>query len=281
MNDAAGNRLWRVQGSEGPLALKRYSRRRSRAAELGRAALTWIAGRKSLPTARGRRRAELHLLRHWRAQGFDVPLVWEPHEKQLGDRSCLLLEWIEAPVLLDLLRRKANTPPARRARLLRLLGAEMGRRHARAVSTRDPRLIQEHATAAHVFVCPAELRDGRPEHLVRFDHEQGFLPRQPVLPLVTKEIASTLRGLAKKTDPAVFADDLRVWAAAYTDAAREQPELLRRAVEEAFHSASLARRLQWRIDRAQCERRGSPHKFDVLCALRELTASEPAAPQPA
>jgi len=272
VSSGEGNRVWRVDTPQGPLALKRYARRNSLASDLVRAGLTWLLGRKSLPTAAGRRRAELFLLRHWRAQGFDVPGVWEPHEKQLGDEHCLLLEWIDAPVLLQLLRRKADTPPAERARLLALLGAEMGRRHAHALTTDDPRLIQEHGSADHLFVCREGTRDGRPEHLVRFDHEQGFLPRQPVLPLITKEVAATLRGLAKKSDPQVFADDLRVWAEAYHDASRAAPELLRRAVDEAFHSPSRARRLVWRLDRASCERQRSPHKFDVLRALREHCA---------
>ncbi|GJM22463.1 MAG: hypothetical protein DHS20C15_23780 [Planctomycetota bacterium] len=266
MSSSEGNRVWRVESAKGPLALKRYAMRNSPVADAVRSTLTWLWRRKSSPTARGRRHAEFTLLRHWRQLGYDVPRVWKPEELGLGDANTLLIEWIDGPTLLDLVRRKANTPPEQRHALLRKLGDEMGRRHERALADNDPALIQEHGSAAHVFVS----EQGGSQRLVRFDHEQAFLPGQDVLPLITKEVAATLRSLAKKTDPSGFDDDLAAWVAGYN-----APDLLRALVDEAFHSDSLARRCLWWLDRAFSRRQKSPHKFDVLDALRALSVSPP------
>lgn len=264
MSSNDGNRVWRVETPEGPLALKRYAMRNSPLSDTLRSTLTFLRHRKSLPTARGRRDAEFRLLRHWRAQGYDVPQVWKPEERGLGDRNTLLIEWIEGPTLLDLVRRKAKLPNEQRHELLRKLGHEMGRRHEQALADNDPTLIQEHGSADHVFVCG----HGDAQRLVRFDHEQAFLAGQDVLPLVTKEVAATLRGIAKKTDPASFPDDLLAWVAGY-----DAPTLLRAAVDEAFRSKSLARRFVWWLDRTFTRRQKSPHKFDVLDALRAVELS--------
>lgn len=264
-----GNRVWRVETPDGRRVFKHYSRRRGRFATWLRAFLARLYGKKTTPTARGRRDAELAQLRHWREAGFDTPRVWESTAGVGADPQLLILEWIEGPSFEDLLRRRGQTPRPERDRLCRRLGAELGARQRAAFDGDDPSLIQEHATIAHALAAG--------ERLVRYDHEQAYLPGQPVLPLLAKELAGNLRSLARIHDPEVIAADLDAFVAGYADDA-----LLQLILAEVRHSTSAWRRLGWALDRRRCAGQRRPNKFDVLDAVGEILsrAATPARPAP-
>ncbi len=213
-----GNRIWRVDTPDGPVAQKLYLRRTRWPREELRALLTRLGGRKTSPRAAVRRETERALLRAWREAGVDVPRELSERHPELAGPRVLVLEWVEGPLLLALLKRKAGTPPAERDRLLRRFGADWRRRHETALRRSDPSFIQEHGSLAHVIVAG--------DRFVTFDLEQGFRPGGPVPPALAKEVADTLRTLMGRGDPDRFRDDVRAVVAGYAE-----PGPLRAAVD--------------------------------------------------
>jgi len=259
-----GNRIWRVDTPDGPVAQKLYVRRTRWPREEVRALLTRLGGRKTSPRAAARRRTERALLTAWRAAGVDVPAELSATHPELAGPRVNVLEWVEGPLLLALLKRKADTTDEERDRLLRRFADGWRRRHDTAVERGDPSFVQEHGSLAHVIVCG--------DRLVTFDLEQGFRPRGTVLPVLAKEVADTLRTLMGRGDPERFEDDLRSLVAGYGDDAR-----LRTVVDHYLRPTgprALLRALDRRRERRLGRRASKYAALEALDALLRSGGSE-------
>lgn len=238
-----GNRVWRVDTPAGAFLQKLYFPRKGALREGLRAVGTRLLGAKTSPRAAVRRRTEERLLRHWRAVGCDVPAVVEPAAVGLCAGPGLLMELIEGPQLLELLRRRTATPRPQRDDLLRRYGAAWAARHRLALERDDPSLAQEHGTLAHVLVSG--------ERLVAFDLEQTWRPGHPVVAALGKELSGVLRSLVRVTEPETFAGDLAALVDGYGDRAQ-----LATLIEEVLASRSPWRRWVRRLDRRREQRAG-------------------------
>jgi len=171
-----------------PAVLKCYGRKTARTrACLRQFGSLALVGKSSI-SPRGRRRTEAEALALWRREGFDVPRVLAEAPPPGFEGPGLLLEWIRGESLADLLRHRRGSPEGRRA-ILGRFAALLGKRHARALELREPRLLFEHPTLEHVLV------EG--ERLVHIDLEIVFRRRRSLERIVRREIAGFLHSLAK------------------------------------------------------------------------------------
>jgi tRNA A-37 threonylcarbamoyl transferase component Bud32 len=161
---------------------------------------------KSSIRARDRFATELALLRLWRAEGVDVPEVYQAGD---ADTRFIAMEYCPGPNLKDLLR-KPSAPEEQKLELVRRYAESVGARHAAVRRCSDPRLVHTHPSPNHVLVSG--------ERLVFFDLETTHDPRRDVDVLVSLELLSLLGSLARTAPelaPAAFA----AFAAAYPDRA--------------------------------------------------------------
>ncbi len=148
-----------------------------------------------------RQRTERESLEAWRAGGFDVPALLDwPLPAEVPPHR-LLLEWLPG----DLLSARVCWPHVAREekeRLLARLAREVARRHGRALERREPRLVQSHATLAHVMVVPAATGPqagavaAAGERLVTFDFEVAWARRSALERLVALEVGQLVESIA-------------------------------------------------------------------------------------
>lgn len=250
-----GNRSWRIETPRGPALQKLYVERGRAYSVALRDALVLLARTKSPSRALARRATERRLLSLWREHGVDVPADWTDDLPQFGAPDVAVHEFIAGSRPLWDLVVEGEIEPAAREALLRRFADSWGRRHAEALRAREAGLVQEHATIRHVLVAGGRL--------VWIDHEQAFLPRSDVRPLVAKEVTDLLRSLWKRVGSVRFAADLAVIVDAYPDRT-----VLRGAVDS-YLAATGARRILWAIDRRLRTPRRRRAKYGMLEALDE------------
>ncbi|HZL99782.1 MAG TPA: hypothetical protein VFD43_05970 [Planctomycetota bacterium] len=251
-----GNRIWRVATPQGTVLQKFYGERggwlHAWARELG----TRLYGHKTSTRAAGRRATEARLLRLWREAGLDVPEDLSGAHPDLANERTLVLEDVPGPLLSSALADRA-LPDARREELLRRFGRQWCARHRLALQRGEAALVQEHATLQHVIVSG--------ERLVVFDLENAFRPRRDLGPILAKEIAATLRSLAKCVEPARLHRDLEVLIGAYEDTPR-----LAAAAGHYLDNPRPWWRLLWALDRRRARLAGRHgDKYVMLEALRD------------
>jgi hypothetical protein len=257
------NRVWRTETPSGPVIQKYYLERAGPIRAVLRDLLIRAIGVKTVACPSARRATERRLLARWRAAGFDVPEdLTERHAWIAGPRVGVY-EFVEGTPLYDLLRRPDLGADERRD-VLRRFAADWSRRHAEALRSGDPELLQEHGTIRHVLVAGPRL--------VTIDFEQAFLPRPDLRPLVAKEIASYLRSLWKRVGPEQFQADLAAILEGYADR-----KILRAAADEYLVPRTFARRLLWAGDRRMRAVRGGRDraKYGPLEALRAALDAAP------
>jgi hypothetical protein len=245
-----GNRIWLVATPEGPVVQKLYAERRGLVRRWGRRMLTAALPRKSSPSARARKRTEERLLLHWHEAGFDVPELRTARHPELGGPLVNVIEFVEGRVLGRLLTRDEVTG-ADRDELLSRFAADMSRRHARALETRDSALIQTHATLFHVIV--------RDDRFVTIDLERAHRRRRNLVPLIAREIGGCLRSIAKRMDEDAFARDVRAFVAGY-----DRRDILAAVVREAESSRHPVRRAIRSLDRRRKRHKGHGSKHIAL-----------------
>jgi hypothetical protein len=252
-----GNRLWIVKAGAETVIQKLYGARYG----LPRRFLTALAGRKTGCGPKARRQAEAAGLALFTTHGFPVPRDRSAEFPSLASGSVLVMEFVAAPPLGDILRERLFDR-GRRSELLRRFSAGWCARHRKALELPEPGLIEEHGTFDHVLV------DG--DRFVTIDLEQAFRPGQPVAPLIAKEVAGYLRSLWNRTSTGTFAADLEAIVAGYPDR-----ELLRRAAEEYIGGQDRRPKLRWRLDAflRKLGRRGEG-KYAPLIALAGRLARE-------
>jgi hypothetical protein len=216
-----GNYLYKVPWDGGSAVLKVYVGSRG---ALGRAwkslANVLLYGQTSY-AARTRRRVERECLDLWARHGFRTFRVFD--EVEVVAPGCppggyLLLEYVERPRLGRHVADPA-VPLAERLSTWRRFLAEWGRRHALAVSLREPRLVHENGDGKHVML----MEDGG---FLWFDFEMVYRSRSTVRRHVAHEIVQYLwqiaRGMPEAERDALYAETVRHYPA------RERMRLLRR-----------------------------------------------------
>jgi hypothetical protein len=262
-----GNRLWVVDTPRGRVLQKLYAERGGALRCRVRDLLARLRGGKSGTRAAARRATERRLLALWRAAGCEVPRDLSDEHADLVNKRTLVLEWVEGPLLSRALR-EAGADRARRDALLERFGADCRRRHDLALQRGEPGLVQEHGGVQHVIVAG----DAGAPRLVTFDLESAFAPRRDLLPLLAKEVAATLRSLAKAQgrdfEEGAFRADVRAFVRGYGERAR-----LAACAAHYLRPRGFTWVL-WALDRALEEREeGEGGKYDVLSVLQEVLAS--------
>jgi hypothetical protein len=282
-----GNRVWRVETPQGPVLQKLYADRGSRLHAWGRDLATSLRGGKTGTRAAARRATEARLLALWRAHGCDVPADVSASHPELANERTLVLECVEGVLLSQLLADPALRR-GRRDELIERFASGIGARHTRALELGEAGLVHEHGGTQHVLVSgtgparglgapgpPAETARLPVAQLrfVNFDLENSFAPRADLQPLLAKELAASLRSLARgsRGDQAGLRADVEAFARGYGDAAR-----LKSVVGTYLHNRSPLWRLVWAIDRRREEQRGAARgKFVALRMLDDVLRSEP------
>ena len=181
-------RIIKVPYGQRFLILKCYGLKRSRLRAFFREFGSRAVVRKSSITARSRHDTELAVLALWKREGFDVPAVYPLPVLPKGFPCCTAMEWIPGPTIATVLQDK-GTSLARKREIITRYAGMWGKRHARALELREPRLLQENPTLSHVF-----FSDNR---LVHFDFEIVFTRKNDLERLVRREIAGVLESMAK------------------------------------------------------------------------------------
>lgn len=205
-----GHRVLKLLSEGEPIVLKCYglktSRLRTFLRELGCLA---IVGKSSI-RAGARFKTEREVLELWRREGFDVPRVLSAEPPATIHGPCLTLEWIPGRNFSHLLR-CAETSLDRKRELIERFAAVLGKRHERALSLQETRLIFEHPTLDHVLVWG--------DRLVHFDFEIVFARTKDVERLLRREIAGFLRSLSKSSGEN-FPTLLKIFTETYPDSSR-------------------------------------------------------------
>jgi hypothetical protein len=252
-----GNRIWRVQLEQGVVLQKLYAERGGALHAWARELGSRLRGGKTSTLAAGRLATERRLLALWRQAGLAVPADLTGQHPDLANERTLVLEWVDGRLLSDLLV-DPETPADERARLLAAFAGELSRRHRLALERSEAGLILEHAGVQHVLVAG--------DRLVTFDLENGFRPRADPRPLIFKELAGTVRSLARLAAEDRLGQDLEAFVGAY-----EPRELLEGTVRHYLQNPHPAWRLVWRLDRWREARRGPrTGKYPVLERLDEV-----------
>ncbi|MCU0724222.1 MAG: hypothetical protein MUE73_00300 [Planctomycetes bacterium] len=252
-----GNRLWVVPAEGGPVVQKLYGPRYGPIRRM----LTALAGRKTGCAPEARRRTEACLLALFASHGFPVPRDRSAELPWLASDRVLVLEYVAAPPLGNILRERLFDR-RRRDGLLGRFAAAWCARHRKALDLCEPRLVQEHGTFDHVLV------DG--DRFVTIDLEQGFRPGQRVAPLVAKEVAGYLRTLWNRTSREIFEADLRAIVSGYPERG-----ILRSAAVEYVGGDGRRPKLRWRVDAILRKFGGrGAAKYAPLLALSRLLARE-------
>jgi hypothetical protein len=282
-----GNRIWRVQTSSGPVLQKLYAERGSWLHAWGRELASRLRGGKTSTRAAGRRATEARLLALWREHGCDVPAELSAQHPALANARTLVLEFIDGPLLSELLA-DAGLPRARRDALIARFAADVAARHDRALASGEAALVQEHGGVQHVLVATVQGERASsgadvernamatpPDHELRFvsfDLENAFTPRADVTPLLAKEIAGCVRSLARcgKPDAQRLRADVEAFVRGYGHRDR-----LRAAAAHYLRSPSPLWRAIWALDRRREERRARAHgKFVMLQMLDDILDRE-------
>lgn len=203
-------RISKVTAGDHTYVVKQYGLKRSWIRAVLRSISHATYAGKSGVSARARLQTERETLQLWAREGIDVPAILP--ENLVPDSISglvLVLEWVGGLSLREVLH-CTETPLARKRELLARFARTCAYRHDRALALRDPRLIFEHPTFAHVLV------DG--ERLSHIDFEMVFTRAGRIEASMQREIVSFLRTLSKLRDN--FDELFRCFIEAYPDRQR-------------------------------------------------------------
>lgn len=204
------HRVLKVDLQGGPAVVKCYGRKGSRLQALSRQFGSRLLLGKSSYTARGRHDTERLALELWRREGFDTPRILDVEQLWQAGQPCLAMEFVPGQLLSKVLR-SADEPLDRKKALVARFAETAGRRHARALELREPRLVFKHPTFSHVIVSG--------ERLVHFDFEQTLTYAGNTERYARHEIAGFLCGLPYP-DQETFFQLFNSFCAGYSDRGR-------------------------------------------------------------
>jgi tRNA A-37 threonylcarbamoyl transferase component Bud32 len=144
-------------------------------------------GQSSFQT-KGRLQTEREVLALWRREGFNVPKILSPAFLSEFHQPCLAMEFIKGQSLGEVLQSK-EVSLDRKKTLISTFCRDMGRRHERALESKEIRLLVFHPNVRSVLVSG--------DRLVYIDFETVFTPKRDLERIVRKEIAGFFYSLAK------------------------------------------------------------------------------------
>lgn len=256
-----GNFLYRVPFRDGWAFLKVYRGSRGPLETLAKSFSNVVSEGQTSYRPRTRLRVERECIALWRRHGFRTFGVHD--DVEVVAPGCppglyLLLEYVEAPKLIEHMRDAAHSADVRFATWRRFL-LEWGRRHERAIAEREPRLVHENGDAKHVMI----LEDGS---FLWFDFEMVYRSSSRVADHVSREIVQYLWHLHKS-----LPRELRSRLFEETVAGYPQRERLLAAYDHFFRHPNPLYRLGRAADRRFSQRaRKSTSKYRVARRLREL-----------
>ena len=243
-----GNMMYKVTGPEGTYLLKLYRRRWNRLQNLVEPLYARYMHRRTSGRAQARFESERDNIATWAREGFDVCRLFDRPLPRGIQGPALWMEYCPGRKLTAVLK-DPSVAWNEKVEHLSALASEMSRRHQRAVTTGNRRLLQKHGTADHILL----FEDRR----ITIDLEGAFLPSYRMEEALVRELSGYLRSfrvLGNRLD-----DGIDTFIAAYAER-----DLLRQTVHWGLHGTSLARRLTRFQDQM---RRGASSKTNLLARL--------------
>ena len=196
-----------------------------------------------------RQRTERETLDLWRREGFHTPRCAELLDCPAGwEVPFLVLEWIEAPSMWDLI--EVGDPSPEGVERMTWLAQELGRRHDRVLEATEPRLLHQHPILEHV------LLDG--DRLVTIDHELVSICSDRLDEQVGRELMGWIRSIYQSSLS-------RITVSAFCDAYPARDRLLGEMERLGRNGLTHARAWLRRVRR----KRGRPSRGDLVEVLRE------------
>ncbi len=251
------NAVWKIRIGSDWAILKTYATRRGPLQTLLTECGHRFSGRTSYRSA-ARQRTEEENLRQWRASGFDVPAIHACALVPPPPLPWLCLEYVEGRTLLEELADPSVPVRVRQDLLARFLPL-WATRHRIAELRTDRRLIQEHATFAHVLAGAGRF--------VTIDLEVAFA-RGDISALLAREIMGCWVSLFRRMGDAasVF---LAQFAIEYPDRGR-----LHSVVREVLHSPHPCRRWWHGLTAHRARQQGQVfHRTEIARRLESLLPS--------
>lgn len=253
-----GNFLYKIPFREGWAVVKVYYGSRSRLQTAFKSIDNWAAGQTSYQPET-RRRVERECLDLWRKHGFRVYGTYDDvviDAPQCPAGGYTVLEYRRGPSINEVLSDEALSVEQRFATWRRLL-AEWGRRHALAISLRDPRLVHENGDGKHVMV----FDDG----FHWFDFEMVWRSASRISENVAHEILQYLWQISKSMPEALRPRLLEETVAHYPDR-----ELLEGAWRLFLANPHPLQRMGRALDQTSERGRKPTSKYKVAARLRAL-----------
>ena len=253
-----GNFLYKIPFRGGWAVVKVYYGSRSRLQTVFKSLENWSIGQSSyLPETR--RRVERECLDVWRKHGFRVydtydDVVIEAPQCPAGGYT--VFEYRQGPSINEYLSDDALSEEQRFETWRRLL-AEWGRRHALAISEREPRLVHENGDGKHVMV----FEDG----FHWFDFEMVWRSASRISDNVSHEILQYLWQISKSIPEALRPRLLEETVAHYPDRGR-----LEGAWRLFLANRRPLERMSRAIDKTTARGRKPTSKYSVAARLRAL-----------
>lgn len=197
----------------------------------------------------------------WSRHGFRVFERYDDVEvraPQCPPGGYLLMEYVEAPKLIDHMRDERLTVDERFATWRRFL-PEWARRHQIAVAEREPRLIHENGDCKHVMLLGDEF--------LWFDFEMVYRSRDRVEEYVGHEIVQFVWQLLRNVPADIQERLIEETARHYPN-----PEFVQLGYDVFHHHPKTLPRLGRAVDRRLARSRKPTSKYNVARRLRAVLA---------
>lgn len=247
-----GNRLLLFGEGHDAKVLKLYRERYTAIGSFCSSGSHRLLERKRGISPKARYRTEVATLAKWKEHGFDVFQHLDMPLPEQFDPPGIWLEYCPGKTMGEIFK-DPEIEEVEKVELVTRLARDSGWRHKVAFQLNEPLLVQEHATIRHVMVYG--------DRLIRFDFENGFLPKFHIVEALAQELASCLKSIVRcsgeASDP-LFA----AFASAYPE-----PALLREVLDWGVCHRGLYRRVRRWYDQ---KRRPGQSKTDSLARLRSM-----------
>ena len=255
-----GNFLYKVPYGDDHAVIKVYIGSRGRWGRLTKSiANVWLYGQSSY-FVHTRLRIECECMQLWQQHGFRTFQLYD--HVQVDAPGCpkgayLVMEYVARPKLFEMLCDETQ-PTEHRFEVYRRFLREWSRRHALAISLREPRLVHENGDGKHVMI----MEDGS---FLWFDFEMIYRSRRHTNRHVSHEIMQYIWQMLRNVPADIQATFLEETVAHYPE-----PGRLRAAYELFLRHPNVVMRFARALDRRFSKRGKKPtSKYNVARQLRD------------
>ena len=252
-----GNYLYKVPFRDGEAVLKVYYGSRPLWETVAKSVGNVVFEGQTSYMPRTRLAIERDCMDLWQRHGFRVFERYDDVEVRAPGcppGGYLLMEYVDAPKLIDLMRDDAVPEDERFATWRRFL-QEWGRRHEIAVAESEPRLIHENGDCKHVLLLGDDF--------LWFDFEMVYRARGRVEEYVGHEIVQFVWQLLRNVSPAIQERLIEETARHYPN-----PDFVRLGYDVFHHHPKTLPRLGRAVDRRLKRSRKPTSKYNVASRLR-------------